>query len=111
MSHWKEGETLFQVRSFANHLYILKSGSVLLCFPNGRALALRKPGQVIGWSSLVNPFRHTATGVCLTDVDLYEFPREEIYRLIQMDSNFGQSLMQKVMQTMNERKPYHRTSG
>jgi len=107
-SHWKEGETLFHARSPAQQLYLLKSGSVLLYFPDGRALAVRDPGQALGWSSLVNPFRHTATGLCLTDVDLYQFPREELYRLLQMDADFGQALMRKIVVTMHQRRPYHR---
>lgn len=103
---WREGETLFQVGAPAVNLYILRSGTILLCFPNGRSMPLRERGQAIGWSSLTSPFKITATAVCLTDVNLYEFPGRELYRLIQMDASFGQRLMQKIAQVMENRKPY-----
>jgi CRP-like cAMP-binding protein len=107
---WQEGETLFVARSPAHYLQIIRSGSVLLCFPDGRCLRTQEPGQILGWSSLINPYRYTGTGICLTDVDLYQFPREELFRFLQMDSDFAQSLMELVTSTMKERKPYFRRS-
>jgi CRP-like cAMP-binding protein len=103
---YKEGEVLFHARSPATYLYILRKGTVLLCYPNGRSLPLRNGGQAIGWSSLVSPFQHTATAICLTDVDLYECSADELYRVIQMNANLGQLLMRKVAKIMEERGPY-----
>lgn len=105
-SNWKEGEEFFRAHTPATNLYLLKSGTVLLCFPSGRSFPIRERGQAIGWSSLVNPFYYTATGLCLTDVSLYQFPGTELYRLIRMDSYLGHRLMHKIAQIMGERKPY-----
>jgi len=109
-THWKEGETIFQARSPATHLYILKTGSVLLCFPNGRSYAVRHSGWAIGWSSLVSPFHYTASALCLTDTTLYQFPSVELYNLLRMDSNLGYRLMNKITQIMEQRKPYFRAA-
>jgi len=105
-SRWAEGETLFREGSLAGYLYILKSGTILLHFPNGRSLPLRGGGHAIGWSSLVSPFKYTATAVCLTDADLYEFRGRDLYRLIQMDADFGKHLMRKISGIMEERRAY-----
>ncbi len=105
-SQWQESETLFRAGSPAVKFYILRSGTILLYFPNGRAVPLRERGQAIGWSSLMSPFYYTATALCLTKVTLYEFTGRELYRLILMNADFGQCLMQKIGDIMERRKPY-----
>lgn len=105
-TRWNEGETIFHAGTPAAYLYMLRGGTILLCFPNGRSLPLRNEGHAIGWSSLVSPFRYTATALCLSDVRLYQFSGRELYRLIQMDAAFGQRLMHKIAQIMEQRKLY-----
>ncbi|SHF49216.1 Cyclic nucleotide-binding domain-containing protein [Desulfacinum infernum DSM 9756] len=105
-TRWRPGEAIFSARSPAKYLYILKSGSILLCFPNGRSFVVREPGQLLGWSSLVSPFHYTATGLCLTESTLFQFPNSELYKLFQMDAGLGQRVMQKIAAIMQERKPY-----
>ncbi len=107
-TRWKEGETIFHAGALAAALYLLRVGTILLCFPNGRSMPLRDEGHAVGWSSLVSPFRYTATAVCLSDVRLYEFSGRELYRLIQMNALFGQRLMQKIAQIMEQRDRYRR---
>lgn len=107
-TEWKEGETVFQARSTATRLYLLKTGTILLSFPNGSSLPLINSGHALGWSSMVSPFRYTATAICLTDAVLYEFPAPEMYRLIQMDADLAQRLMHKIAALMEQRRPYQR---
>jgi len=103
---WSEGEILFRAGSLSKDFYILKSGTVLLCFPNGRSLPIRGEGELIGWTALVSPFRHIATGLCLTECSLLQFPGMEIYNLFRMNANLGYHLMRKVADIMVERKKY-----
>ncbi|HDM77098.1 MAG TPA: cyclic nucleotide-binding domain-containing protein [Deltaproteobacteria bacterium] len=105
-THWQEGEIIFQQGSPAKNFFILKKGTVLLCFPSGRSLHLKNGGHGIGWSSLVSPFRYTATGICLTDTTLIQFSGTELYSLIRMNADFGHKLMAKIARTMEERKKY-----
>ncbi len=109
-THWREGEIIFHEGSPAKNFFILKKGTVLLCYPNGRSLPLKNGGHGIGWSSLVSPFRYTATGICLTDATLIQFPGTELYSLIRMNAAFGHKLMAKIAKTIEERKKY-RTKG
>ncbi|MDY0040329.1 MAG: cyclic nucleotide-binding domain-containing protein [Desulforhabdus sp.] len=106
LTRWNEGEAIFHAGTPATYLYTLKSGTILLCFPNGRSLPLREEGHALGWSSLVSPFRYTATALCLSDVRLYRFSGRELYRLIQMDAAFGQRLMHKIARVMEQRRLY-----
>lgn len=105
-TRWKEGETIFHAGSPAGALYLLRVGTILLCFPSGRSMPLRDAGHAIGWSSLVSPFRYTASAVCLSEVRLYEFSGRELYRLIQMNATFGQKLMRKIAEIMEQRSHY-----
>ncbi len=105
-THWREGEIVFQQGSPAKNFFILKKGTVLLCYPGGRSLPLKDEGHGIGWSSLVSPFRYTATGICLTETTLIQFPGTELYSLIRMNADFGHKLMAKIARTMEERKKY-----
>jgi CRP-like cAMP-binding protein len=107
-TEWKEGEILFQARLVARYFHLLRSGTVLLSYPDGRSIPLANSGHGLGWSSLVSPFQYTASAICLTDVKTYQFMGQEMYRLIQMDANFAQSLMRKIAHIMEERKPYYR---
>ncbi len=104
--HFRESEMIFQAGTPAKNLYLLKSGSVLLSFPNGRSLVLRQPGQALGWSSLVSPFHHTATAVCLTDSVLYQFSNAELFSLFRMDSGLATRITAKIESVIQERKPY-----
>ena len=106
-SHWREGDIVFNYGSPATHLYIIRSGTVLLTFSKGRSLPLHFP-ETLGWRSLVSPFRHQATAMCLTDVDLIQFSSSELHRVIQMDSKIALQLMERIRYVMMERKPYSR---
>lgn len=104
--HFAESEIIFQANTPAKNLFLLKSGSVLLCFPNGRSLVVRRPGQALGWSSLVSPFHYTATAVCLTDSVLYQFSNAELFSLFRMDAGLATRITAKIESVIQERKPY-----
>ncbi|MEJ5348097.1 MAG: cyclic nucleotide-binding domain-containing protein [Desulfosoma sp.] len=104
--NFREGEILFQANSPARYLYILKSGCVLLCFPNGRSLVVGQSGQALGWSSLVSPLHYTATGICLTDSVFFQFTNAELFDLFRMDTTLATTIMAKIEVVIQERKPY-----
>lgn len=106
ISDFHEGAVLFQANQPARSLFLLKSGVVLLCFPSGRALVVRQPGQALGWSSLVSPLQYTATGICLTDSVFYEFRNAELFELFRMNTALASRIMAKIEAVMQERKPY-----
>ena len=106
ITNFREGEMLFQANHPARYFYLLKSGSVLLCFPSGRSLVIRESGQPLGWSSLVSPLHHTATGICLTDSVFYQFSNAELFELFRMNTGLGSRIMAKIEAVIQQRKPY-----
>lgn len=107
-SRWKEGEVIFHAKMPAQYLYTLKLGAVLLAYPNGRGLVVDTPGEALGWSTLVSPYHYTATAICLTDVDLIDFSRNDLFDLMRMDAHLGQKIVQKLIPIMHKRRPYRR---
>ncbi|HDL90570.1 MAG TPA: cyclic nucleotide-binding domain-containing protein [Thermodesulforhabdus norvegica] len=110
-SRWNEGELIFRSKTPAQHLYTLKKGAILLAYPNGRSIVVEKPGDTLGWSTLVSPFYHTATAICLTPVELIGFSKKDLFTLMQMDANLAQRIVQKIIPVMQQRRPYRRPSS
>jgi len=63
---YAKDEVLFKRGEQADCLYILEEGSVHLVIENGGSIVftLSEPGQVFGWSSMLESGLYTATRVC-----------------------------------------------
>ena len=106
ISEWREGEALFARGNPAKSLHILLSGSILLCYANGRSLPIRHRGGTVGWSSLHTPYIHTADAVCLTEAMTIHFPATELFGLIQLDAEFGNHIIAKISELRQHTKAY-----
>jgi CRP-like cAMP-binding protein len=102
----REGEELIRAGSPARTLYILQEGGLMVCFPDGRAITLHKPGRLVGWSALVSPTHYTASVTCLTDSTLIAFPGSELLRLVQRNVTFGTKIMRKISEVLSRRLPF-----
>ena len=69
---------LFEKGEDATFLYILEAGTINLVIQNGGSLtySLTEPGEVFGWSSMVEAGQYTASGVCVTDVKAVKMEKE-----------------------------------
>lgn len=105
-THAREGEELIRAGFPARTLYILQEGGLMVAFPDGRAITLHKPGEVVGWSALASPSRYTASVTCLTDCTLIAFPGSEVLRLVQRNVALGTKLMRKISQVLSRRLPF-----
>lgn len=72
--------TIFEKGSQANFLYILEEGTVsLLVKDKGKSICdLTDPGEVFGWSSIVEKGIYTASSVCNTETRVWRISREKI---------------------------------
>ncbi|MFP3871067.1 MAG: Crp/Fnr family transcriptional regulator [Syntrophobacteria bacterium] len=101
-----EGEVLIQAGLPARTLYVLREGNLMVAFPDGRAITLHRPGEVVGWSAFVSPASYTASVICLTDSTLIAFPGRELLRLAQINAATGTKIMRKISQVVSKRLPY-----
>jgi CRP-like cAMP-binding protein len=67
--NYAKDTVLFKKGEEASSLYILEEGSVRLVIENGGTITfgLDHPGEVFGWSSMVESGHYTSSGVCATE--------------------------------------------
>lgn len=101
------GVVIFEEDDAADRFWILCEGRVALDFQvPGRGSAVVEtigPGDLLGWSWLVEPFRWQLGARARTDVTAYEFDTSAVFGLIERDLAFGLALTMKVAATIGQR--------
>ncbi len=80
------GSSLFQLGDAADHLFLTERGRIRLTLPmqvRGREenvfVEERAPGQTVGWSALIPPYRFTLTATAeLLEAEVIALPREAL---------------------------------
>ena len=101
-----EGEVLTRKGEPARTFFIILSGNFMLSFKEERSFTLHNKGNIIGLSTVVTPFRYTATAVALTDGLVLLMQGQEFLRLVQSNSALGDKIMRKINEIVSERMPY-----
>lgn len=90
------GAELFGLGSAADRLYIVERGRVKLTLPmNVRGhdedvlVEERTPGQTIGWSALIPPYRFTLKATTLLETELVAISREVLTELFAQNPEIG----------------------
>lgn len=94
------GTVLFDQGDEARHLFILEDGNVDIYVgqPEGGGLhfTAKTPGDVFGWSAMVQPHIFTATGRCMTDSKIIKIPRSDLHEILQKHPRDGFIIMQRL---------------
>lgn len=102
----QEGEVLTVKGEGAHSFYIVLNGNFMVSFNDGRAITLHEKGQIIGWSSIVSPFKYTGTAIALTRGEALSMSSGEIRLLLQEDARISEQLMLKISAIVSQRMPY-----
>lgn len=102
----QEGEVLTQKGEAAQSFYVILTGNYMVSFDDGRAFTLHEKGQIIGWSSIVSPFKYTGTAVALTRGEVFSMSSEDFRLLLQEDARISEKLMLKISAIISQRMPY-----
>lgn len=96
---------LFEKGEEAESLYILEQGTLNLVIKNGGSLiyGLTEPGEVFGWSSLVESGVYTASGVCATDTKVVKIEREKIERVFDRHPEVGFKVLKRLAGVISQR--------
>ena len=105
---YHDQKVLFQEMSEATSLYLLVEGEIELKFqlPAQRGdavLAVRNPGDTIGWSTLVPPYKYIFTGVCRGEVTVLQIDRGTMESVFATNYHLGYIFMRNVAALSGDR--------
>jgi len=96
---------LFEKGEEAESLYILEQGALNLVIKDGGSLiySLTEPGEVFGWSSLVESGVYTASGVCATDIKAVKIKREKLDKIFDRHPEVGFKVLKRLARVISQR--------
>ena len=96
--NYAKDTVLFKQGEEAECLYILEEGAVKLTIKNGGTLiySLSEPGEVFGWSSVVEPGLYTASSICSKDSKVVKIEREKLNKLFQLHPDVGLKILRRL---------------
>ncbi|HTO92982.1 MAG TPA: cyclic nucleotide-binding domain-containing protein [Bacteroidota bacterium] len=105
--HIAEGSCVMREGEVANKLYLIRAGRIALetDLPGRGKIRIQTvgPGDVLGWSWLIAPFRLHFTGVALTDVRAFALDAECLRKKCETDHHFGFEVLSRLSQVMERR--------
>ena len=77
---FEEGDTIFEKGSPADFLYFLEQGSIDLFLKEKdmTLCTLEQPGEVFGWSSIVENGIYTSTSICRAKTSVLRIPKNKV---------------------------------
>jgi CRP/FNR family cyclic AMP-dependent transcriptional regulator len=106
---YKPGEFIFCEGDTTTTLYLLLEGQVEMMMNTNVEGTRREvvmtagPGDVFGWSSLVEPYQLTASAHCATPVCVIAIPGPGLRALMAFSCALGSRMMQKMCQVASAR--------
>jgi CRP-like cAMP-binding protein len=101
------GAMLFREWEKLDRIFLLISGNVGLevCVPGGKAQRVNTvgPGNLLGWSPVLNQQPMTASARALTPVRLIALDAAQVYALCQQDPRFGFTFMRRTAEALAAR--------
>ena len=103
--NYAQDTVLFKKGEEAERLYILEEGSVKLIIENGGTITftLDEPGEVFGWSSMVESGHYTASGVCATDIKVLKIERDELDKIFNRHPDVGVKVLKRLAGVISQR--------
>jgi len=102
---YAKDEVLFKRGEQADCVYILEEGSVHLVIENGGSIVftLSEPGQVFGWSSMVESGLYTATGICASDLKAVKIEGERLDKIFRLHPEVGFTVLKRLAGVVSQR--------
>jgi len=105
--NYKKNSTIFKAGDRAPHFYVLVAGDVHIDVGAAEeTLAVNRPGEVFGWSALVEPYTYTATARCLKDTKAIKISRDLVEAAIQEHPAEGLAVLKNLTAIIASRLRY-----
>jgi CRP-like cAMP-binding protein len=104
---FKKNSTIFKAGERAPHFYVLVAGDVHIDVGAAEeTLAVNRPGEVFGWSALVEPYTYTATARCVKDTKAIKISRGLVEAAIQEHPAEGLAVLKNLTAIIASRLRY-----
>jgi CRP-like cAMP-binding protein len=102
---YEKGTLLFKESDSANFLYILEEGQVRLAVGERGHIVhrLSNPGEVFGWSSLVERDTYTASAECLAQSKLIKIEIEQLNKIFEKHLADGMLFFKRLAGVIGQR--------
>ena len=103
--NYAKDTVLFKKGEEADCLYILEEGAIHLVIENGGSLSftLSEPGQVVGWSSMVESGLYTSSGVCATAIKALKLEKEKLDKVFGLHPDAGLKVLKRLAGVISQR--------
>jgi CRP-like cAMP-binding protein len=105
--HVPEGTTMIHEGQIANKFVLIRTGRVALEMDVSPRGPLRVqtvgPGDVLGWSWLISPYRWHFTGMAVADVRAVALDGECLRSKCEKDHDFGYEMLKRLASVMERR--------
>ena len=75
---------------------IIKNGGTLI-------YRLTKPGDIFGWSCMVESGRYTASGICATDLKALKIERDQLDKIFNLHPDVGMKVLKRLAGVFSKR--------
>ena len=94
---YKKNSVIFQRGEEASHFYVLAEGHVGIEIGEKEGiLGVRRPGEVFGWSALVEPYTYTASAKCVKDARVIKISRDLVEAAIKEHPGEGLAVLKNL---------------
>ncbi len=101
------GHILFQDEKPGTHLYMLAAGEVEVLYNVGEENPTHVDavgeGEILGCSSLIDPYVYSSTARCLSEIETLVLDAEELRKLMEEDCQIGYSIQKHIIQMLLDR--------
>ncbi len=102
--HFEPGQTILREREFANRLYLIESGKVILEssaeFGDPVVIETLEAGHVLGWSWMFPPYAWHFTARAREEVEAISFDATKLRELCERDHSLGYALLKRIASIM-----------
>lgn len=102
---YRTDAVIFKVNEKAKYVYQLLEGQIDIIMAEKEIIhfTVNRPGEIFGWSALVEPYTYTATAKSNTDSRVVRISRESIEKIILKYPSDGLSLLRHLTSIMSQR--------
>jgi len=106
---FKRGDLIFREDESAHTVYLLLDGWVDVVIntdakgEQNELVTTLIPGDILGWSALVDPYVYTGSAICASPVEVIEFKGADLLGLFELDPRLCGVIMRRVCKVIADR--------